>query len=132
MNLYFWNDNKKQNEISGVSFDGITSNWASEFSTGIRTDSEKDIQVKSFCGIIEDNYNLAKYLKIRIEVREKDTPVFLSSTYSFREWATNGISLGTLNNKSNKSFTLMFSCDKLPENKQGKSSHFDFEFGILE
>ena len=131
-NLYFWNDNKKENEISGVSFDGITSDWSSEFTTGIKTDSKKDIQVKSFCGIIQDDYNLAKYLKIRIEIKENDKPVFLSSTYSFIEWAKNGISLGTFNNKTDKIITLMFSCDNLPKSKQGQSSHFDFEFGILE
>lgn len=131
-NLYFWNDKKKENEINGVSFEGITSDWSSEFITGIRTDSRKDILVKSFCGIIQDDYNLADYLKIRIEIKENNKPVFLSSTISFRDWAKNGISLGTFNNKINKVITLLFSCDKLPKSLQGKSSHFDFEFGILE
>ena len=131
-NLYFWNDNKKESEINGVSFEGITSDWTSEFTVGIKTDSEKGIEVKSFCGIIQDDYNLAEYLKIRIEIKENNIPVFLSSSYSFTEWAKNGISLGTLNNKTDKVITLLFSCDKLPERKQGKSSHFDFEFSTYE
>lgn len=131
MNLYFYNKNQKQNQIDGALFDGITSNWKKVFKTGLRTDSEKDIEVISYMVVGDDKDNLQDDLFVEIVIKEGRKTIYKSEKATFRHWK-NGIELPKINNKSNWTLSLIFFTFDMPENKSGKSSHFDFEFGIRE
>ena len=115
-------------------FDGIVSNWTGSYTTGIKTDSEKPLQIISYCSITEDKANLAKFLYVQITIIDKNTglEVLVSDSYSFEKWNKKGINLGYFDKNDNKEIILFFLTNELPKSKQGQSSHFDLEFGILE
>jgi hypothetical protein len=149
--IYFIVDKEQEKEISGVSFDGITSNWTSTYKVKIGT--MKNVKVQSFCNYDNENdkKSLRDYLFAEIIVKEtkeiksklvkyEGLEIVIPETkvktktkkVSFRNWKTFGLNLGTFRKDRTYEVEIIFSTEELPENCIGSESKFDFEFGILE
>jgi hypothetical protein len=149
--IYFIVDKEQEKEISGVSFDGITSNWTSNYK--VKMGTMKNVKVQSFCNYDNENdkSSLRDYIFAEIIVKETkeiksklvkyegleivspETKVKTKTKkVSFRNWKTFGMDLGTFRKDRTYEVEIIFSTEDLPVNCIGAESKFDFEFVVLE
>lgn len=131
--IYFIQDGKLESEISGVSFDGITSNWTKNYKVKMRT--IKECEVLSFCQyeVKNDPANLRYSLFSQIIVRDEENNVILETDKkSFLKWKSQGHKLGKFLQGATYEVEIIFTTDEMPVIAVGKTGQFDFEFGILE
>jgi hypothetical protein len=130
--IYFIQDEKQQSEISGVSFDGITSNWTTNYKVKMRAD--KECEVMSYCQyeIKNDQNNLRYFLHSQIIVRDEENIILETGKITFTKWKSQGHKLGKFLAGKTYEVEIIFSTEDLPTSSIGASGQFDFEFGILE
>lgn len=129
-------------EISGVSFDGITNGWSSDYLVKIHNSSGNSLQVKSFSNYstAEDPASLRYSLFVEVfpwndlnsncavEAGELGTSLGIKN---FVKWKTEGFDLGEFQSNKSYGWLLRFTADGITDSKQGQSGNFDFEFGVL-
>jgi hypothetical protein len=130
--IYFIQDEKQQSEISGVSFDGITSNWTTNYKVKMRAD--KDCEVLSYCQYETkyDQQNLRYFLHSQIIVRDEENIILETGKITFTKWKSQGHKMGKFLAGKVYEVEIIFSTDDLPTSSIGATGQFDFEFGILE
>ena len=129
-------------EISGVSFDGISNGWATDYLVKIHNTSSNSLQVKSFANYTtaEDPASLRYSLYVEVfpwnDINNNGVldEGELGTSYgvkNFVKWKTEGFSLGDFETNKTYGYVLRFTADGITDSKQGQSGNFDFEFGVL-
>ena len=129
MEIKFVVDGELRSEIIGPVFDGIVSNWYSEYFTKIKNCSGKKLNVFSYCNFSKtlENQNLSREINVELSVNGK--PV--GKKKSFNKWKLEGFEFD-MDIDEVVDIKLVFTTEELRNELQGITGEFDFEFGIME
>lgn len=132
--LHFIVDEKQEKEITGVLFDGITSNWKNSYKVKVGILEERE--VLSFMTFNSDDFRLRDFLFVQIYVREieekKKVLKHKTKKINFSDWTFKGLNLGIFEPNKVYQIEMKFTTKELPQKLSGITSNFDFEFGIKE
>lgn len=129
-------------ELSGISFDGITSDWVNNYPVKLVNKSGSSMNVSSYANYATANDPASLRYSLNVEIfkwNDLNNNGVLDDgelgdslgRKTFVKWKTEGFTLGSFQPGIIQSYVLQFTAENITDSKQGATGSFDFEFGVM-